>query len=543
MAAFQVGKIKKIIARAVEKKHFLALILGLGIFILFNPRPTAAASLYYSPTQGSYEVGQSFTVSVYVASADQALNAFTGTISFPTDILQVSSVSKSGSIANLWVQEPSFSNANGTVTFGGLVLNPGFKGASGKVLSISFKTKATGVANLRFSAGEILANDGQGTNILQGLGTAKISVAMAAVRPQAPESTSASEAGTPLAPVISSSTHSDPNAWYNNNNPKFTWKVPADVTTVRVLYDKSPVSNPTVVHRPPISGKDLVGLSDGIYYFHAQFRNARGWGAVSHFRFQIDTVPPVAFTVKFPSQQNTNDPRPVVLFNTTDELSGIDYYEVKVSDGQAFKVTPGEIVASNPYVLPVQKSGQHSIIVRAIDKAGNSATASEIFSVTALDTPILDYYSNDLTEGDVLKVPGKTYPGSNVTIFIRDESGSVSSDTIISNSQGNFTMIWSKLLPVGAYSLWAQVMNVDGAKSDITTPSTFVVRQPVLDKIIKLSLRLYTISFFYPLAFFILGLIFFAWYGWHKFLSLKKKIKKEAKGVEKDSLDISDHLQ
>ncbi|MCX6794427.1 MAG: cohesin domain-containing protein [Candidatus Falkowbacteria bacterium] len=538
------------------------LVLSVGLAFIFSvflalPATALAASLYFSPSAGAYEVGKTFSVSVYVSSADQAMNAASGAISFPKDKLEITALSKSGSIFSLWVQEPVFSNSTGVINFEGIVLNPGFSGSGGKIMTINFKVKAAGQAGLNFSSGSILANDGAGTNILKSLGSASYKLSAAASpgtpvgqvteakpavagevpAPAAPPAI----AGVPAAPQILSSTHPDPNAWYNNNNPKFTWKVPAGITTVRVLYDKYPVSNPTVVYQPPISGKDLVGLSDGTYYFHAQFRNAKGWGAVSHFRFQIDTVPPVAFTVKFPSQQNTNDPRPVVLFDTTDELSGIDYYEIKAGDGQAFKVTPGEIVGSNPYVLPVQKPGQHSIIVKAVDKAGNSATASEIFSVTALDAPVLDYYPNDLTEGDVLKVPGKTYPESNVTIFVRDELGLVSSDTIISNSQGNFTMIWSKRLLVGTYSLWAQVTNVDGAKSAITTPSTFVVRQPVLDKIANLVLNY--LSVFMLLVFFILGLIFFAWYGWHKFLLLKKKIKKEAKGVEKDFLDIFDHLQ
>jgi hypothetical protein len=535
---------KKIAYAIFVSKYLLVLILGLSFLSLFIPQIVSAATLYYSPAQGSYEVGKSFTVNIYAASADQALNAFTGTVDFPSDLLQVISVSKSGSIASLWMQDPSFSNANGTVTFGGLVLNPGFKGASGKVLSITFKTKAVGTANLRFSAGEILANDGKGTNILQGLGSAQIKVITAAVGPQAPTATSAvseSKVGIPFAPVISSPTHIDPNAWYSNNSPKFTWTMPSGVTAVRVLYDKYPTSDPSVVYQPPISGKDLNDVADGTYYFHAQFKNAQGWGAISHFRFQIDTVAPTAFNVKFLHGNESSDSSPAVLFSTTDDLSGLDYYEVKVGDSPAVKVKPEEVTEAHPYIMSAQKSGQRSIVVRAVDKAGNSVIASELFNILALGAPALDYYSNDLVEGDILKLSGKTYPSSLVTIFIRDESGLTSTDKVTSDAQGVFSAIWSKKLPVGIYSLWVQAVDANGTQSAITTPNAFVVRQSWLNKLVDLALHyLSAIMFFVALA---LGLLWLAWYGWHKFVVLRKQIKKNAENVDKNFSKIFDNLQ
>ncbi len=542
MALSSIEKIKQIISFRNGKKYFLLLALSLGLSCLLQPQAADAARLYYSPVQGSYEVGQNFSVSVYVASDDQTINVFGGTVSFSADILQVASVSKSGSIASLWVQEPSFSNANGTVSFSGLVLNPGFKGVSGKILTINFKAKATGDADLRFSAGEVLANDGQGTNVLQSLSPAKITIMADASGPQAPAGTSPSnEAGTPLAPLISSVTHPDPNNWYNDNAPKFSWEVPAGVTSVRVLYDKYPASVPTVVYKTAIKGKDLSGLADGSYYLHVQFKNAKGWGAISHFRFQIDTTPPEAFVITFPHKGDTNDPRPVVLFNTPDEASGIDHYEVKVGDGQAMRVTPGELVNSNPYVLPVQKPGQHDIIVKAVDKAGNIASASETFTVSALDAPILNDYSKDMKEGDILKVSGRTYPSATVKVFIKDEAGLVVNDKTFSNVMGNFTLIWAKKLTAGTYSLWAQVTDSDGAQSGITEASTFVVREPAFNKLTNIIMNY--LSLILLLLFFLIGLIAFAWYGWHKFLLLRKRVKKEVKGVEKNFLYIFNYLQ
>src|SRR3990167_7541668 len=118
-------------------------------FFLFGlaPLSTDAATLSFSPTAESYAVGSTFSVGVSVGSVDQAINAVSGVISFPWDKLEMVSLSKTGSIFSLWVQEPSFSNSVGTVSFEGIVLNPGFTGASGKILSMTFRAKIAGTAN------------------------------------------------------------------------------------------------------------------------------------------------------------------------------------------------------------------------------------------------------------------------------------------------------------------------------------------------------------------------------------------------------------
>ena len=135
-------------------KSIKSLLIGGALFVVFSILPIAAqaASLYFSPSSGSYAVGSPITLNVYVSSADQAMNAASGVISFPSDKLEVTSLSKTGSIFTLWVQEPSFSNSVGAVNFEGIVLNPGFTGSGGKVLSITFKTKVAGNAPLTFSS-------------------------------------------------------------------------------------------------------------------------------------------------------------------------------------------------------------------------------------------------------------------------------------------------------------------------------------------------------------------------------------------------------
>ena len=126
-----------------------------------------AATIGFSPSKESFKVGDTINVKVYVATGSQSINAISANIKFPSDILSLSSVSKTGSIINLWAQDPSFSNKDGTASFEGVILN-GYTGSSGNAVTLIFKAKSNGVADLSFTMASVLANDGNGTEVLSG---------------------------------------------------------------------------------------------------------------------------------------------------------------------------------------------------------------------------------------------------------------------------------------------------------------------------------------------------------------------------------------
>jgi hypothetical protein len=149
------------------------------LVFLLVPVFSFAADLSLSPSVYSPTVGKAFSVSVNVSSLDKAINAVSGTIQFPKDKIQVVSVSKDNSIISLWVQEPSFSNTNGSINLEGVAFNPGFKGELGKLITISFKPISAGVAEVSLINGSVLANDGTGTNILSKMNNAVYNIAKA----------------------------------------------------------------------------------------------------------------------------------------------------------------------------------------------------------------------------------------------------------------------------------------------------------------------------------------------------------------------------
>ena len=357
------------------------LVVFTALLFLF-PAATRAATLGISPSSITTNAGGSVTETVFVSSGGQAMNASSGTISFPTDLLQVISVSKTNSILSLWVQDPTFSNTDGTITFSGIVPNPGYTGSYGKIFSIQFRGKKAGVASVIFRASlsEVLANDGNGTDILTSTNAATITINAPVPVPisepaPVPSSSAAPEIG--LLAHITSSTHPDETQWYKLSHAIFDWTNAQGISTVRLGYDKNADGNPSVPYNDPISHKEL-DLADGIWYFHVQEKDTGGWSPVSTYRVQIDTVPPLPFDIKFPNGTTTQSGSAIaVQFATSDDLSGIDHYQISV-DGKESTASADE--GSRPYALPAD-SGEHTLLVRAYDKAGNVAIAEGKFAV------------------------------------------------------------------------------------------------------------------------------------------------------------------
>ncbi len=155
----------------MKKSKLKFIILLSPFFFLFSGYAGAAssqlgASMYITPPSENPRANSNFTATIKVDSLAQPVNAVKGLFYFNKDKLEIINISKIGSILNLWVEEPAFSNIEGTLRFQGGVPNPGFMGNNGTVLHVIFRVKGSGVNSLVWKEGEILASDGKGTNIL-----------------------------------------------------------------------------------------------------------------------------------------------------------------------------------------------------------------------------------------------------------------------------------------------------------------------------------------------------------------------------------------
>lgn len=145
-----------------------------SIFLLVLPLSAWAATLSVSPASGTFEVGDRIVVKIAVSSG-APINAVSGIVSFPTSLFSIESVSKAGSILNFWVSEPNFSAGAGTLQFEGVTLG-GFPGGTGTVVTATLRAMKPGSGAVSFTSGQVLANDGEGTDVTDGLSGATFSV-------------------------------------------------------------------------------------------------------------------------------------------------------------------------------------------------------------------------------------------------------------------------------------------------------------------------------------------------------------------------------
>lgn len=151
--------------QSINLKKILIIFKIFLVFFLISPDNAFSASLNLNPSSGVFSVGDNISVRLRVSTPNESINAISSVLNYSNNTLSLSSISKSGSIISLWPVDPSFSNQNGRATLEGVVLN-GYSGNSGNVVTLNFRAIAEGQAYVRFTSGSVLANDGQGTNVL-----------------------------------------------------------------------------------------------------------------------------------------------------------------------------------------------------------------------------------------------------------------------------------------------------------------------------------------------------------------------------------------
>ena len=99
----------------MRNKIFVVVFLFITFFA-FSEQADAAA-LRMKPSQAEVTVGNIVRIQVAVDTQGKVINNTESVVQFPTDLLEVVSLDSASSIFSLWVENPSFSNTTGQVTF------------------------------------------------------------------------------------------------------------------------------------------------------------------------------------------------------------------------------------------------------------------------------------------------------------------------------------------------------------------------------------------------------------------------------------------
>lgn len=431
-----------------------------------------AATLNVSPASGTYATNANFSVGIYVASPDQAMNAASATIKFPTDKLQVVSVSKAGSIMDFWAQEPTFSNTTGEIKLEGVALTPGYQGPAGKILTVTFKGKNTGTANLSIASSSVLANDGVGTNILKSVSGGVFVIKAAEVKEpetikledlKPVEETVVAEEICEPDSIITSTTHPGV-VWRRENTAAFSWDIEKDTLASKIAFDKNPDTEPSIINSPAIVEKRYENLEDGIWYFHLSLQDNAGWKKTEHFKIKIDHTPPTIDAAEI-KRADLTDPKPIISLKVNDKISCVKNFEFSING----EVLDYEKMPDGNLRLETIEPGEHELVITAYDRAGNKNEAFIPITVKPLAIPEVTDYPAEIQAGETLVVKGETIPNGNVEAKITSKKNNFLIRQEFQSASGKFTFT-EQNLKKGIVFVSFKVTDARGAESLWSTP-------------------------------------------------------------------------
>lgn len=469
----------------MSKKIFLSVcILSIAFTFFVSERYAHASTMYLLPDARNINIGQEFNIDIKIDTnnASTSINSAQATIQFPAGIVNAVGVDKQNSTFGLWLEEPVISNSNGMVSFIGGAIK-GVAGSSLQVLRIKFKAIETGLAEFKIVDAVVPAADGKATDTLSG--TQGISVAVGTTtapilalpqainveQPAQVNRPAIAAKALPAKPILRVPLYSDESSWYGHVGDAIVlWDVPADVTQVATRI--SHVKDNTIGTPEKIlsNGKNFGVLSEGIWYVKVRFKNNVGWGEAAYYKISIDTTVPLPFDIKIDSAVSDN-PSPIIQFETNDSLSGIAGYNVLIDGNELAEIT------STTMKLPAQSIGKHLLVVRANDFAGNSVQDNIEFEVLPLLTPQIDFFTKSVFQGEFAFISGKGAPGNSVEVSIINEDGrEILNNTVNIGNDGHWGITIKEPLAIGRYSFSATSHDNRGAVSIASALQAFNIR-------------------------------------------------------------------
>ncbi len=353
-----------------NKKTKIILILSL-LCLLVRPVYAGEFEFGFLPAQKTVLVGEEFSVD-FVIHATENINAARSQYTFDSDYLELLNIGTTDSLFTQWPAKPQVTGSR--IEFSGGLPDPGFIGDNGKILTMLFRAKKPGSAKLQFISGSLHANDGQGTNVLTAMNGGIYTIQPSGTLP---EGVSAEELTATLpAATITSPTHPDQTAWYRQSQAVFTWQLPGRADKLYFAIDNNPNTYPQNLLTSPLNYSHSF-LENGIWFFHLRYERAGERSRTAHYKIQFDDTPPRNFEIEITKQEKTGAYN--MSFPTQDDLSGVDYYEVKIDEDKYFIRTSQAF-----YEIATLPTGSHPIVVSAVDKAGNSRSVRAVVDVETL---------------------------------------------------------------------------------------------------------------------------------------------------------------
>ena len=194
-------------------------------------------------------------------------------------------------------------------------------------------------------------------------------------------------------PMVTSSTHPQPEKWVANPTPVIAWDLPTDLSGVKGFFVKAD-HEPATVPGPgtgefTLENRLTLGpLEDGLWYVHITTQDKAGnvGTLAAHYAIRIDTkaVAPVLSSPTHPQQEQwySNNKLEVVITPPHD-LSGIEgyYYVINTEPQTMPDPNSSPFTDKTKIVFSDLKDGVWYVHVRAKDKAENLSPQAGHFKV------------------------------------------------------------------------------------------------------------------------------------------------------------------
>lgn len=163
--------------RSVIFNALIILIISLGSFMVvfiegklldhFGVIPVEKTISLAIPSEGQYYVDEIFPMKVELSGIQQSINAVQIDFAFDPLLVEIIDITTNDSFATVFIQK-QIDNDIGYGRLSGGLPNPGFSDQEGLFGTVWFRAKSPGLAKIDFlSSSLVLANDGQGNNLLK----------------------------------------------------------------------------------------------------------------------------------------------------------------------------------------------------------------------------------------------------------------------------------------------------------------------------------------------------------------------------------------
>lgn len=317
------------------------------------------STMNFEPEFGTIPLGSETRIAIKIRTGGESINVANATITWDPSLASVSEVNMDRSFCDqqLMIQRDIDNNA-GKVTItcgipGGT--NAGDVGSELEMAELAITPKRQGSFSMHFDdQTSVLASDGLGTNVLRETTDGFYDV-------YAPSA----QASTTL--EIASLSHPNSARWYSDRTID-TLFFPHGTPMRYIIATSSTAVVPTTA--PTATDEaHITAPGDGVFYIIAESTDPSRPSRAT-YRVLIDSTPPATPTIHARTMTpRTNEPDQFD-FASTDATSGLQPIFYLQLDGGIFWPV------GTSFYIPFQHTGDHTIVVRAFDRAGNYSDAS-----------------------------------------------------------------------------------------------------------------------------------------------------------------------